>query len=632
MNGRGWGLCTILASLTFFSAAAPRASGPGGTEGNITLSVDATEAARRIFHARLAIPVRPGPLTLLYPKYIPGEHAPTGPITDLVGLKLAANGQPLSWDRDLVDMYTFHCLVPAGVTSLEISLDYLSATATEGFSSGASATSQLAVLNWNQLLLYPAGVDCSKLTYQATLRLPVGWKYGTALPVAKDVGNVVDFIPVSLFTLVDSPVNMGAHFRVVDLTPGASPSHEIDLAGDSEAAIQMKPELIESYKRLVAETGKLFGARHYGHYHFLYTLSDHITSTGIEHHESSDNRLPERTLLDEALHRDNADLLPHEMTHSWNGKYRRPADLTTPDFQQPMKTDLLWTYEGLTQFLGDLLAVRSGLWTPEEYREQLARLAASMSSHAGRTWRPLSDTAVAAQLLYAARPEWRSWRRGADFYAESSLIWLEADTIIRRESHGAKSIDDFCRAFHGGTSGSPTVSTYTFEDLVRTLDQLARADWKSFFHERLTSLAPTAPIGGIEASGWNLVYTDVPNKMIEARETGDKLIDLSYSIGVLLTEEGVVQDVIPGKPAAEAGVAPGMKLLGVNGRHWSKNLLHLAVKNTKGSEQPLELTLENDEFLKTFRLDYHDGERYPHLERAPDRPDVLSQIITPLAK
>lgn len=603
---------------------------PKESPGPIMIQVDVREAARKIFHAKLLIPVKPGPLTLLYPKYIPGEHGPTGPITDLVGLKFSAAGKQIPWQRDLVDMYTFHCEIPPSASSLEVSLDFVSAIATDGFSSGASASDQLAVISWNQLLLYPQGVKSDDLTYTASLQLPQGWKYGTALSVAKETGNAVEFKPVSLTTLVDSPVNTGAHFKVIDLSPDASPAHVIDLVGDSEEAINMSPETIASYRKLIPETGALFGARHYREYHFLYTLSDHVSSFGLEHHESSDDRLGERTLLTPALQKESADLLTHEMVHSWNGKYRRPFDLATPEFQQPMKTDLLWVYEGLTQYLGNLLAARIGLMTPEEYRERVAWTAAYLDNRPGRTWRSLSDTAVAAQLLYDARREWDSWRRDVDFYDESLLIWLEADTIIRKQTAGARSLDDFCRLFYGGQSGKPELKTYTFEDVTAAMNQIAPYDWKSFFQQRLNSLDPHSPQGGIEAGGWRLILNETPNTDISNYETERKNIDMSFSIGLSLSEAGAVRDIIPGMPAAKAGIAPGMKLIAVNGRIWSKELLHAALKETKNSSQPLELLLENDEFIRTYRLDYHGGEQYPHLERIPDTPDLLEQTIKPL--
>jgi predicted metalloprotease with PDZ domain len=598
----------------------------------ITLSVDATEAPRKILHAHLVIPAASGPLTLVYPKWLPGEHGPTGPITDLAGLRLTAMGRNVPWQRDLVDMYAFHCEVPTGASAVEVDLDFLLPASTEGFTSSASTTAQLAVINWNQVLLYPQGPPSDALTFTATLHLPAGWKFGTALPVDKESMDGISFKPVSLTTLVDSPVVAGAFFRRIELTPGQTPAHYIDMVSDSPAALEMSPELIAEYKQLVAETGALFGARHYTQYHFLYTLSDHVTSFGLEHHESSDDRVPERTLLDEAEHIANADLLPHEFVHSWNGKYRRPIGLATPDYQQPMRTDLLWVYEGLTQYLGEVLTARSGLLSPEDTREFIASIAAQLDYRAGRTWRPLIDTAVAAQLLYQAPPSWAAWRRSVDFYNEGVLIWLEADVIIRQRTQGRSSLNDFCRRFHGGQSGAPMVNTYTLDDVVKALNDVAPYDWRAFFEREVYNVTPRVPLTGVEGGGWRLVYTDTPNHYMQAQEQTAEGIDLSYSLGLTINNEGEIVDVIPGQAADKAGLGPGMKLVAVNGRRASAEVLRQSVRATKTASEPLDLLVENGEFYKTYRLNYHGGERYPHLERISERPDLLDEILKPLAR
>jgi predicted metalloprotease with PDZ domain len=611
------------------SAEAAQVQRPAGLLPPIRLDVDATEAPRKILHARLSIPAKPGPLTLLYPKWIPGEHGPTGPVTDLAGLKLKAAGKSIAWRRDDVDMYAFRCEVPQGAEAVEVALDFLLPASTEGFSSAASATAHLAVISWNQVLLYPQGWASDELTYAASLRLPSGWKYGTALSGAQNGANVT-FDPVTLTRLVDSPVIAGEHFRSIKLTDGGAPSFQIDMVSDSEAALGMDPEQIAGYKQLVVEARKLFGAHHYEHYHFLYTLSDNVAHFGLEHHESSDDRVAERTLLDEPLRKSSADLLPHEFVHSWNGKYRRPAGLATPDYQQPMKGGLLWVYEGLTEYLGSILAARSGLRGAEDQRDHLAAIAAYLDLYPGRTWRPLADTAIAAQLLYNASPAWAALRRGVDFYDEGELIWLEADVIIRQQSKGQRSLDDFCRRFHGGQSGPPAVKPYTFDDVVNTLNEVAPYDWRAFFTARLNSTEPHAPLGGITGSGWRLVYTDVQGKLLKALEEANKVADLSFSIGLKLKEDGTVNDIVPGLAAAQAGIGPGMKVVAVNGRRYTITALREALQAGKNSPQPLDLLVENGEFFKTYRLNYHGGERFPHLERDPARPDLLEQIISPL--
>ena len=593
--------------------------------GTISLNVDASEAPRKILHARLSIPVEAGPLTLLYPKWIPGEHGPTGPITDLAGVKFSVSGKPVTWQRDDVDMYAFHCDVPAGSKVLDVSLDFLLPAGTDGFSSAASSTAQLTVISWNQLLLYPQGWKSDDLSYRASLRLPSGWKFGTALPVDKQA-DAVSFKPVSLTTLIDSPVIAGSHFRSVKLAEG-SPSFQIDMVSDSEAALEMSADQTTHYKQLVAEALALFGAHHYEHYHFLYTLSDFVAHFGLEHHESSDDRVAERTLIDDSLRRSSADLLPHEFVHSWNGKYRRPAGLATGDYDHPMKGELLWVYEGLTEYLGSILSPRSGLRSAEDQRDHLAAIAAYLDRYPGRTWRPLEDTAVAAQLLYNASLAWASERRGVDYYDEGELIWLEADVVIRQQTKGARSLDDFCRLFHGGQSGPPTVKPYTFDDVVNAMNTVAPFDWRGFFTARLTSTQPHAPLGGITGSGWRLVYTDEQGAYLKALEQASKVADLSFSLGLKLKEDGVIIDCVPGSVSANAGLGPGMKIIAVNGRRYSLAGLREAIRSAKGGSQPIEALVENAEFFKTARLDYHGGEKYPHLERDASRPDLLAEII-----
>ncbi len=612
----------------------PQGLAARSTQGPITIAVDATEAARKILHARLTIPTKPGPLTLLYPKWIPGEHGPTGPITDLAGLKFTGSGKTIAWHRDDVEMYAFHLVIPNGVSSIEATLDFLLPAGTEGFSSAASATANLVVLSWNQVLLYPEGYGSDDLVYDASLRLPSGWQFGTALPLDMSArvsrnGGTVDFRPVSLTTLVDSPVIAGSHFRTIRLTESTAPSFQIDMVSDSEAALQMSPEQIANYKQLVLEANALFGAHHYDHYHFLYTLSDNVAHFGLEHHESSDDRVAERTLLDEALRKASSDLLPHEFVHSWNGKYRRPAGLATPDYEQPMKGELLWVYEGLTEYLGSILAARSGLRTPEDQRDHLAVIAAYLDRYPGRTWRPLIDTTIAAQLLYNASGSWASWRRGVDFYDEGELIWLEADTIIRQQTKGARSLDDFCRRFHGPPNTAPMVKPYTFDDVVNTMNEVTPYDWRTFFTTRLNSLEPHAPLGGIANGGWRLVYSEVQSDYQKAIEAARKIADFSYSLGLNLNEEGAIGDVVPGTPAAEAGLGPGMKIMDVNGRAYSLEGLREALHEGKTTRAPLELIVQNGYFSKTYKIDYHGGERFPHLERDSARPDLLQQIIKP---
>src|SRR5262249_52120979 len=350
-----------------------------------------------------------------------------------------------------------------------------------------------------------------------------------------------------LETLLDSPLIAGANLSKFDLSPGAKPSHFLNVVADSPPALALKPADLAHLSALVEETGALFGSRHYQHYDFLLSLSENIAHFGLEHHQSSDNRAPEKMLIDEDLRKQWATLLPHEMTHSWNGKYRRPAGLATADYQQPMKGELLWVYEGLTQYLGFVLAARSGLRTPQQARESLALSAAVLDNEPGRSWRPLVDTAVEAQLLYNAADEYDSWRRGSDFYDEGLLIWLEADATIRKLTGEKRSLDDFCQRFHGKPDSGPKIVPYTYEDVVKTLNEVAPYDWNAFFQERLHSLSPHAPLGGVENSGWKIVYVDSLPPYQKARAKAREEIDLRFSLGMVLKEkDGEIRDVLPG--------------------------------------------------------------------------------------
>ena len=597
------------------------------TSPTVTIAVDATAAPRKIFHASLKIPASPGDLTLYYPKWIPGEHAPDGPVIDLAGLKFGAGGKILKWRRDLVDGFTIHVEVPAGISEISAELDFLSPAIFEGgFSAGSSATDKLAVISWNQVLLYPKGWQSDDINYSASLKLPDGSKFGTPLPVASHSGNEIKFATVSLTTLVDSPVITGEFLKVVPLAQ--DPVTEMDIAADSAAALEAPAEVWDHYKHLVEQAQKLFGAHHYRDYHFLYTLSDHVAHFGLEHHESDDSRVDERALVDDASRKLSASLLPHEYVHSWNGKYRRPADLVTPDYEQPMQDDLLWVYEGLTNYLGFVLTARSGLLTEEQDRDDLAITADMLDHHTpGRLWRNLQDTADAAPQLYFAPRAWQSWRRGTDFYDEGTLSWLWADVIIRQQTKGAKSLDDFCELFHGAPSTGPMVKPYSFDDVVSALNQIAPYDWRGFWTERLTNHGPGAPLGGVEGSGWKVVYDEIPSEMLTGSASMNHTVPAALAFGLLLNEDGTISDITEGLPAAKAGIGPGMKLVAVNGRRFSPEILRDAVKATKNGNAPLDLLVENTDYYKTYKIDYHGGEKYPHLVRDNSKPDLLSEIL-----
>jgi len=619
-------LLVFIVVLTF-----PIALRAAGAAPNINIDLDATDAPRKILHAQLTIPATAGTLTLYYPKWIPGEHAPSGPAIDMAGLKFTGNGQLLSWRRDLADDWTIHVDVPSGVEEVHTTLDYLvPGESTQSlFSAGASATQKMTVISWNQVLLYPKGWTADQIKFTASVRFPSGWKFGTPLRIASQSGDEIHFEPVSLYTLVDSPIIAGEFLKVVPLNRGQNPPVEMDIAADSAIALEAPQEVWDEYSNLVKQATTLFGATHYNDYHFLFSLSDHVAHFGLEHHESNDSRAEERSLIDPELRALDAGLLPHEYVHSWNGKFRRPADLTTSDYQQVMQDDLLWVYEGLTEYLGDVLAGRSGLRTPQQYRDELARTAAMLDHRPGRTWRNLQDTADAAALLYYTPKEWDSWRRSVDYYDEGELDWLWADTIIRQQSGGKKSIDDFCRLFHGAPSTPPMVKTYTFDDVVNALNQIAPYDWRGFWNERLTNHGPGAPLTGIENSGWKLEYDENRSAIMREWEFDHREINASFSVGLMVKEDGEIEDTVEGMDAARAGIGPGMKIVAVNGRRLTPQLFRDALSEGKKTAEPLHLLIENTDYFKTFDLNYHGGEKYPHLVRDESKRDTLTDIIRP---
>ena len=581
----------------------------------INLSVDATDAARRMFHTKLTMPVSPGEVALTYPEWIPGNHRPTGPIADVVGIHVKAGGKELAWKRDGVDLYKIRVLVPAGVNSLDVEFDLI-APPTNGW-----GTQYLATMNWNQLLMYPVGKQSDSLEVKATLRVPQGWRYGTALPIAKESGEIIEFQLASLTTVVDSPVIMGRYFRTFDLSPGQQPAHYLHVAADSAAALSASDDKVEKLRNLVKETGAAFGSRHYRSYHFLLALSEQVSTGGLEHHESSDNKLRENYFLDENQWK-NSVTLWHEISHSWNGKYRRPSGLATGNYDTPMQGDLLWVYEGLTQYLGNLFAVRSGLWTPQQWRERLAMLAADLDATTGRDWRPLVDTATSVQLVTNARADGRHTRRSQDYYNEGSLIWLEADVLIRRESKGQKSLETFYQSFFGGSGGKPELKPYTLPDLYAGLNSVLPYDWAGFFKKRVYDVAERAPLGGITAGGWKLVYREDPSEMFRVSESAGTLNQI-YSAGWTLSTTGVITDIIEGSPADKSKLAPQMQIVAVNGRQYSAGGIRAAVK----AKAPIELIVKSGDFYTVHQVKVETGGRYPDLERDSSVPDLLGEIV-----
>jgi predicted metalloprotease with PDZ domain len=601
-----------------------------------TLELDATQASTGVLHSHLMIPATAGKLTLAYPKWIPGEHAPGGPISQVVRLTLSAGGKTLAWRRDDLDMYEFHVDVPEGVNRVEANLDFACVIGGEGFRSYVCSSQNQLVVNWWEVVLYSPAVANDQNRVKARIRLPAGWKYGVSLPVeGEEPGNWVQFRTVSLKTLVDSPLIAGQYYRNIPL--GGQHPAQLNVSAETEEGLNLPSEQAAHFSRLVAEAEALFGGSRYDHYNLLLSLGDSIDHYTLEHFQSSDNRLPAHGLSDSRILVTTASMIPHEYIHSWNGKYRPPSGLDIRTYQDPMKGALVWVYEGLTDYLGNILAVRSGFWSEDQLRQSLAIDVAQMAYHTGRTWRPLEDTTIAVQMSYESPNAWSSARRNTDFYPEGGLIWLEADTIIREKTDSKKSLDDFCKLFYGAQNGV-NPKPYTFDDVISGMNEVMPYDWKTFFRQRLDSTNAEPPLGGLERSGWKLAYTEDKPELIGDMEQIHKVdllwpewpkwgfTDLRYSIGLLVQDDGTVLDSVPGYSGYVAGITPGMQLLGVNGAKFSLPFLEDAVRHTTGGGS-LELVVANGSLQSTHFLNYHGGIKYPHLEPMSSKRDLLKDIV-----
>lgn len=592
----------------------------------MTLLVDASQAARGVMSTHLRVPVRPGLFTLVYPKWIPGEHAPSGPLNDMANLHVSAAGADLHWERDLVDMYAFHVNVPAGVRSLDVDMTVLLNSAQESVASGRTA-----VLMWNRALLYQEDTDASQLFVKPSILLPAGWDYATALPGASRAGQRIDFATVSLATLVDSPLDMGIEARHVQLWRSGDSGCWLHVFADKPQDLEVSAQTWDAYRRLIPETLAMYGSRHWQNYHFLLTLSGSIGSQGIEHHESSDNRDHDDFLTDDARVLTSGDLLPHEFSHSWNGKFRRPASLTTANYQIPQKTDLLWVYEGLNQYIGDVLSIRAGIRKARVYPELVASAYADMDYEPGRRYDSLADTAAASPYLGLLQGgEYPSLRRTYDdFYTEGELLWLDVDTIIRDRSHGARTLDDFLQRFAGPPDSAPAIKTYTRADIVGLLNDVAPYGWADFFQQHV--YAPTAhpPVDEFERAGWRLVYTSAPNEYSEADDSMSHQVDAWYSLGLRLDEDGSVRDVREGSPAWQAGIAARMQVVAIGGQQFSKEILDYALAHAQRTHAHMDWLLKRGDWYETRSLAYYGGARYPHLVRIAARPDMLARIVAP---
>ena len=598
-----------------------------GYPGVIQLSVDATDVARRIYQVRERIPVQAGPLKLWYPQWIPGNHAPTGPINQFAGLMISGNGQRIEWRRDPLDVYAFELEVPAGVTAIEVEFQSLSPTAAD--QGRVAMTTELMSVQWSRLLLYPAGYDARRIRFEPSLRLPAGWQFGSALEQAGVDGDSIRFQPLALVDLVDSPVYAGRYFKRFDLDPGAKIPVHLDVVADAPELLQAKAGILEAHRALVKQADHVFGTRPFSHYDFLLALSDQFSGIGLEHHQSSENGTFPGYLTGDAPFTDNY-LLPHEYTHSWNGKFMRPATLWTPHYNTPMQDDLLWVYEGQTEYWAWVLATRAGLYTPQQAQEVLAATAATFAHRAGRSWRNLGDTVYQGIIDFNDAPQaWENWQRGYDFYDEGILVWLDVDTKLGELSKGKRSLDDFARGFFGGYEGKVAARRYGFDEVTGALDRVQAHDWARYLRARIDSHGPGAPLDGLARAGWKLVYTETPNLAIAEAAADGEYEDFRFSLGLSVASDGKINEVLWDGPAYRAGVARDMQVVAVNDIAYKAERLQRAITAGKSGKRPIELLLRQGESYRSVRIDYHEGLRYPHLERVAGTSDRLQRLLAP---
>jgi predicted metalloprotease with PDZ domain len=593
--------------------------------GTIQLTVDASDVTRGIFKIRQHVPVPgPGDFVLLYPKWLPGHHSPSGQINKVAGFKASANGRELQWKRDTLDVYAFHVDVPAGVNAIDVEFEYVSPT--DNNQGRIVATPDMASIQWIANSLYPAGYYTRNIPVQASVIVPTGWKVGTALRPAAQNGNRIDYPVTSYEILMDSPLIAGAHYRRIELSPDVA----IDVIADTPEELAATPEQIAAHKRLVEQAVKLFGAQHYDHYDFLLTISDYLGGSGLEHHRSSEDGVKRGYFTDWENKLRDRNLLPHEYTHSWNGKYRRGADLWTPDFRTPMQDSLLWVYEGQTQFWGYVLGARSGMLSKQDTLDAIAATAATYGyATPGRTWRALVDTTNDPIIAQRAPQPWRSWQRSEDYYSEGQLIWIDVDRIIREQSRGKRSIDDFARAFFGMRDRDWGELTYTFDTVVETLNKVQPYDWRAYLEQKVYDVASAPPLDGINKGGYKLIFTAEPTKWIKSAEKSGKNSDLTYSGGLVVDNKGKISTVIWDSPAFNAGLTVGSEIVAVNGREFDNDMLKQVIRNAAGSGPAPELLVHDGEVYRTVKLDWHGGLRYPRLQKVGTAPGTLDALLAP---
>jgi len=592
--------------------------------GTIRLSVEAIDLARGIMKVRETIPVAgPGPLVLLAPKWLPGNHAPRGPIEKLANLEITANGQKLAWLRDPVDVYAFHVDVPAGAKEVEVRFLHLASTAAD--QGRITVTREMMNVQWEAVSLYPAGYFTRQIPVQASLTIPGGWRAASALRPTGGDGGRIDYGVVSYEVLQDSPVFAGKYFRADDLGHGVT----LNTVADAPKELEVSADILAKHRALVDQALKLFGARHFDHYDFLHAVTDRMGGIGLEHHRSSEDQNDPGYFIDWKKSLADHNLLPHEFTHSWNGKFRRGADLWTPDFRTPMRDSLLWVYEGQTQFWGYVLEARSGLSTKQEVLDKLAVIAAGLDNLPGRQWRPLIDT-TNDPIISARRPKgWTSNQRSEDYYNEGLLIWTEADAIIREGTKGKRGMDDFARAFFGINDGDWGEVTYSFDDVVATLNSVYPYDWSSFLRERVYQTSERAPLNGFAKSGYRLVYTDTPTDAAKAIFKSREAADFSYSLGLSVGKEAKLATVVWGSPAFEAGLTVGQTIVSVNGHAYSEDVLKDAVAAARGTNSPVRLIVKRGEEVGPVDIKWSGGLRYPRFEKVGKGDGPLDRLLAP---
>jgi predicted metalloprotease with PDZ domain len=596
-------------------------------QGTIDLALDVTDVQRRIVNVHEKIPVQAGEITLLYPQWIPGNHSPTGPISKLAGLVVTGNGKKIQWIRDRVNVYAFHITVPSGVETLDLQFQFLGPMRTS--QGRISFSSKILDLAWNTAVLYPAGYFSRQIQFAPSIKLPAGWHFASALEVSSQAGDVVHFKDTPLNTLIDSPVYAGANYKRLDLSTGPDNQVFLDVFADSAANLAITPEQLQLHRNMVREAQKLYASHHYNHYDFLFLLSDTVGGIGLEHHQSSEDGTHSNYFTDWVAGIAGRDLLAHEYTHSWNGKFRRPADLWTANFNVPMQDDLLWVYEGMTQYFGYVLTTRSGLRTADQTRDLIARVAANFDVSPGRDWRPLVDTTNQPTMSQRSPVTWVSWQRPEDYYTEGMLIWLDADTKIRELSGDNKSLDDFAKLFFGIDNGSFITQTYTLDDVVAVLNKVQPYDWASFLKERVYELDPHTPEAGITRGGYRLTYTDTEPEWMKHEGRPDMPVNLSTSIGLSVKADGNIDNVWWDSPAFQAGIMPDMQITAVNGTAFKVDVLKTAITDAEKNESPMKFLLKRGDQFETIELNYHGGLRYPKLERVASAPDRLDAILAP---